>query len=294
MIRAGADRIILGGGNRRNSALKLKELQQASEACSQQGIELIWRLPRIMNEEQSKNIFAALSRISRWAQRPTVMAANLAGIQIIRRLTQFWPWETDHFFHIFNRLAAFNWVLAKGAKKVALSTELSQEQLKAFASPAAENQCFWRYGNDGQRILLDRRRARARTTEGKLGQVCRNKEYYLKDRFSYQFPLETDRECRMHIYNAKKLNLASELLKIADIGLNSIRLELHRATPEQAESTVSILKDFGRTLLRKEAALERRQGAKPGIAQTFGRIISRGLYKGTFFTEECLSRDRSG
>jgi len=283
MIRAGADRIILGGGNRRNSALKLKELQQASEACSQQGIELIWRLPRIMNEEQSKNIFAALSRISRWAQRPTVMAANLAGIQIIREIDSFWPWETDHFFHIFNR-AAFNWVLAKGAKKVALSTELSQEQLKAFASPAAEIIVFGDMEMMVSEFCLIGAVLGQGQQKGKCGQVCRNKEYYLKDRFSYQFPLETDRECRMHIYNAKKLNLASELLKIADIGLNSIRLELHRATPEQAESTVSIFKRLWKNAFTKRgSAGEGGRELNQELRKRLDELYPEGFTKGHFY-----------
>jgi putative protease len=76
----------------------------------------------------------------------------------------------------------------------------------------------------------------------KCGRICQKKDYYLKDRFSYHFPLETDRECRMHIFNAKRLNLITELAKIADRGQRSIRLELPRATLFQVENTVQIFK----------------------------------------------------
>jgi putative protease len=74
--------------------------------------------------------------------------------------------------------------------------------------------------------------------------VCHEREYFLQDRLSYRFPLAMDRECRMHIFNARKLNLITELNKIAEIGLCNIRLELPRATENQARETVKIFKDL--------------------------------------------------
>jgi collagenase-like PrtC family protease len=46
----------------------------------------------------------------------------------------------------------------------------------------------------------------------------------------------------MHIFNAKRLNLITELGKIAEAGIYNIRLELHRVSPAQAQNTVGVFK----------------------------------------------------
>ncbi len=245
VIKAGADRIIIGGEHWRiKPVISLEKLYQAVESCADQGIEAIWRLPRIINDYQSEKILSDLKEIALWPKRPTVMAANLAGIELIKSIDSSWPWETDHFFPVFNQ-AALLWVLEAGGKKAALSTELSQEQLKTFSYPS--NTEIIVFGDMEMMVseycligsLLSKGQGSPRE---KCGRICQKKDYYLKDRFSYHFPLETDRECRMHIFNAKRLNLITELAKIADRGQRSIRLELPRATLFQVENTVQIFK----------------------------------------------------
>jgi putative protease len=247
LLQSGVDRIIAGGEHWRFSPqVTLKDLQQTVAACREKGVEFIWRLPRIMNEEQSQKIFAELRQISLWQERPAIMTANLAGISMIQSLDPQWKWETDHFLYVFNR-AAMLWVLEAGGKRTAISTELSREQLQTLSiAEAAEIIVFGdmemmisEFCLIGAMLGHDRDNPRE-----KCGRVCQGKTYYLKDRFSYQFPLLTDKECRMHIFNSRKLNLIAELNKIAETGLKNIRLELPRASLDQARETAKIFKEL--------------------------------------------------
>lgn len=244
-LKAGADRIILGGEHWRSRPLiTLSQLQEKTKACKARGAELIWRLPRIVNEDQSQRLYKELEQIAEWPQRPTVMTGNLAGIEIIKALDPSWDWETDHFFPVFNQ-ASFKWVREAGGKSVCLSTELSYEQLQKLAF--GQNTEMLVFG-DMEMMVSEYCAIGSTLCQGEgnpreqCGRACHHKQYYLKDRMAYHFPLDTDRECRMHIFNAKRLNLLTELAKIADMGTKNIRLELHRSSPAQVESTVKIFK----------------------------------------------------
>lgn len=253
LVKSGADRIIIGGEHWRfRPPLTLKDLQEAVQFCQKQGTPLLWRLPRIMNEEQSKKVFTQLSQVCTWSPRPAIMTANLAGIQMIKSLDPQWEWETDYYLNVFNQ-GTLHWVRTAGAQRAALSTELSKEQLpKLSASNAVELLVF----GDMEMMVsefclvgasLGQGREKVQSSDHarkKCCGVCHEREYFLQDRLSYRFPLAMDRECRMHIFNARKLNLITELNKIAEIGLCNIRLELPRATENQARETVKIFKDL--------------------------------------------------
>ncbi|NLP43642.1 MAG: U32 family peptidase, partial [Peptococcaceae bacterium] len=246
VIKAGADRILLGGEHwRSRPVITLKDLQEAIRICQAQNVEIVWRLPRIFNEPQSRKTYSELQTISSWQERPQVMVANLAGIEMLKRIDPNWAWETDHHLYIFNQ-AALHWLWEQGASKVALATELSLEQLQLLAAPNSELLVF----GDMEMMVSEyciigsTLTACSGNPRNKCDAKCQSRDFYLKDRMNYNFPLDTDRECRMHIFNAKRLNLLPELPRIANIGIRDIRLDLHRATLAQAETTVSIFKDI--------------------------------------------------
>lgn len=245
MIDAGADRIILGGEHwRSRPIIGLSELHKEVNLCHDEGVQLVWRLPRVTNENQTHRIFVELKEVAGWEIRPDIMVANLAEIELLKAVDETWRWETDYFFPVFNQ-AALKWVLESGGHRAALSTELSNEQLKLLSHPT-EMMVF----GDMEMMVSEYCAIGSNLVEcpgnprEKCGRACHKQDYYLKDRLNYLFPLDTDRECRMHIFNARRLNLITELSKITDLGIKNIRLELHRATLSQAEGTVSIFKEL--------------------------------------------------
>ncbi|KUO59240.1 MAG: hypothetical protein APF84_09925 [Gracilibacter sp. BRH_c7a] len=250
LIRAGADRIILGGESwRSKSPITLEKLEAGHKACRSKGVEFIWRLPRITNEDQSARLKEELTEISSWQFRPTIMVANLAGIEIIQRIDPSWNWETDHFLHVYNK-AALSWILGMGAERANLSSELNHDQLRNLILPSQTEILV--FGDMEMMVseycpleaTLSSEGNSVKNCKEKCGTPCHKDEYFLQDRLSYRFPIETDRACRMHIFNAKRLNLLTELATITEMGIKNIRLELLRVTPLQAEITTRTFKGF--------------------------------------------------
>jgi len=244
-------------------------------------VELVWRLPRIFNERQSRKIYSELQTMSTWQERPLIMTANLAGIEMLKRIDPGWAWETDHYFYIFNQ-AALHWALKQGASRVALSTELSLEQLQQLAAADTELLVF----GDMEMMVSEYCVIGATLTEcsgnprSKCGAKCQKGNFYLKDRMNYNFPVATDRECRMHIFNAKRLNLLAELSRIANIGIRNIRLDLPRATLAQAETTVSIFQDiWAQVAAGKNISGEKMEQATACLE----KLYPEGFTKGHFF-----------
>ena len=253
LIRAGADRIILGGESwKAHNPITLSKLQASLKLCRDKGVELLWRLPRVINESQSYKLKEELTEISSWQSRPAVITGNLTGIEIIKAIDPSWAWETDHFLHIYNN-ATLSWVLGAGARRVSLSTELNNEQLYNF-TPLSKTEIL-AFG-DMEMMASEYCPMEATLSDDggipencreRCGNPCLKDEYYLQDRLSYRFPVEMDRECRMHIFNARRLNLLTEVATIAEMGISNIRLELLRSTPIQAEMTTRIFKGLWNT-----------------------------------------------
>ncbi|MCM1566925.1 MAG: DUF3656 domain-containing protein [Dehalobacter sp.] len=243
LLKSGADRIILGGEHwRSRPPLTLAELQKALDTCQSRGRTLLWRLPRILNQTQCEQVLKDLTKVAGWSARPVIMAGNLAEIEMVKTVDPEWTWETDYFMHCFNE-AALEWVRRAGGRQAALSMELSQEQLAVLGkSEGIELLVF----GDMEMMVSEFCLPGAVMGEGKdgarnkCGKACQNKDLYLKDRMAYHFPLAADQECRMHVFNAKTLNLVTELSKIADMGIRNIRLELLRASLPQAERAVAV------------------------------------------------------
>lgn len=284
LIRAGADRIILGGESWRSQApITLNKLQSSLTACREKGVELIWRLPRITNEDQALKLEEELIKISSWQFRPTIMAANLAGIEMIQEIDSSWAWETDHFLHVYNK-AALSWVLGAGAVRASLSSELNNVQLHHLILPSQTEILV--FGDMEMMVseycpieaTLSSDGKPAENCKKQCGTPCHKDEYFLQDRLSYRFPIETDRTCRMHIFNAKRLNLLTELATMTEMGIKNIRLELIRVTPHQAEITTRIFNDLWN---EKQSAINREK-VLDGMRE-LENVYPEGFTKGHFY-----------
>ena len=249
LIGAGANRIILGGESwRSSSVITVSKIQESVRLCRDTGVELIWRTPRITNQSQILQLKEKLIEISSWQFRPTIMTGNLAAIEIIQQLDPTWSWEADHYLHVFNK-AALSWILGAGAQRLTLSSELHNEQIRNLTLPAQTE--ILAFGDMEMMVseyctleacLSADQEEKQQTYREKCSNPCQTGQYFLQDRLLYKFPVETDRECRMHIFNAKRLNLLTELATISELGIKNIRLELLRVTPIQAENTTRIFK----------------------------------------------------
>lgn len=239
-LRAGAKRIAFGGERwRSRKGFSFQDIEKALKLCLNQGAEGIWRLPRILNESQSKWWFETLKKAQGWPHPPTIMVSNLGEIEILQALDPNWPFEVDYTLNVFNE-AALAYFLELGAQGITLSTELERRQIEVLARwPKTEVLVF-----GDLEMMVSEYCPIGATLGGKKGEYCSapcvKGSHYLKDRLKYQFPIETDLECRMHLFNARLLNLYQDLGTIGKMGVNRIRLQLNRATPMQVENTFKI------------------------------------------------------
>lgn len=289
-VKAGADDILIGGEHWRSKPkLDLPELRKAVNLCQERGRKAIWRLPRILNEEQAYQLKKDMDCVAAMKDRPAVMAANLAGLRLAREIDSDWEVHTDYFIHVFNK-KAYNYLVNKGVSSVTLSTELSGKQIVEMAE--AGNTQIIAFGDmemmvsefclTGAVLSNDEQGSNEKCGEQRrCNMPCTNGKTFLKDRLNYLFPMETDRECRMHIFNARKLNLLTELDKVAEMNIKNIRLELINANERQTQKCVEIFREAWAFGVRKKTDEKALANAMSELDQLFGEGFTKGhFYRG--------------
>lgn len=242
-LQGGAERIILDGEHwRSKKGFSPRELAEGLAVCANRKKAAVWRLPRILNEGQSEALFAQLQKLSGAEGRPAVMVSNLGELAMLQALDKEWPFEVDYTLNVFNQ-ESLEYFLSLGAQKVTLSPELNHEQLEQLAGwPRTEVLVF-----GDLEMMVSEYCPMGATLGEKKGRYCTRpctgQPYFLRDRLNYAFPIETDLECRMHLYNVKNLNLYQETDQLAAMGIESLRLQMIRAVPEQIVRTVAVFSE---------------------------------------------------
>ncbi|HBP64707.1 MAG TPA: hypothetical protein DD730_10615 [Desulfosporosinus sp.] len=278
-IKAGAKRVLIGGEHwRSRRGFSLEEIRTSFESCKKQGIDCVWRLPRILNEGQSASLLSDLEKATLWSVKPKLMIANLGELEMVRAIAEDWPFEVDYSLNVFNE-ASLAHFLRLGAKGVTLSPELHHEQLALLARwQGVELLAF----GDLEMMVSEYCPVGATLGEKKGQQcagTCVQEPHYLRDRMSYNFPLETDQECRMHLFNVKVLNLYEELAQIRRMGFSTVRLQLTRQTPEQVASIVRVFVEAWDKLYEgKKSAWTSEEGMADLVS-----LFPDGFTKGHFF-----------
>lgn len=277
-VSGGAQRILLGGEHwRSRKGFTLEDLKKGLEFCQNKGVEAVWRLPRILNQEQSTLVLRQLAKAAKWKNRPVVMVGNIGELEMLFFLDPNWPFEIDYSLNVFNE-ATYAYFARKGVKRITLSPELHHEQVRALAKwPLTEMLVF-----GDLEMMVSEYCPIGATLGGKKGEFCskpcHNEPYFLKDRLNYDFPIETDMECRMHLFNSKRLNLIAELPQIAKFGVSSVRLQLTRTAPQQVREVVSLFKqawDTGHARKKDKSAEE--------DMDALAKLFPEGFTKGHFF-----------
>jgi len=278
-LKAGANRVLIGGEHwRSRRGFSLEGIRRGFEICRKQGIDCAWRLPRILNQAQSTSLLSDLKIAAGWEKKPKLMIANLGELEIMRSVDANWPFEVDYSLNVFNE-ASLAYFLRMGAKKVTLSPELHHEQLAHLAKwPEVELLAF----GDLEMMVSEYCPVGA-TLGGKKGEhctgTCVSEPHYLRDRMRYDFPVETDQECRMHLFNVKILNLYEELAQIRRMGVSTVRLQLTRQNPQQVRQIIRLFVEAWDTLNEGKKVS---WTSEEGMAELIS-LFPEGFTKGHFF-----------
>lgn len=145
---------------------------------------------------------------------------------------------TDLYMNVANKYTISS-LMKYGVESITLSSELNRNQIKTLIDdmvneygviPPLEMVVYGRY----QTMILNhcfisKELGMQRKHCGK----CLNKKFALLDRMNYVFPVQTDENCTLTIYNSKKLNLIDYVDEIITMGISSIRLDFSFETPEE-------------------------------------------------------------
>ncbi|MGC7873823.1 DUF3656 domain-containing U32 family peptidase [Desulfosporosinus sp. SYSU MS00001] len=278
-LKSGAKRVLIGGEHwRSRKNFKLDEIRSGFETCRKHGVDCAWRLPRVLNEIQSTRLLEDLKKAALWPEKPKLMVSNLGELEILRSLDPNWPFETDYSLNIFNE-ASLAHFLHLGAQRVTLSPELHHEQLAHLAKWGGIE--YFVFGD--LEMMVSEYCPVGSILGGKQGSRCSGEcvkePHYLRDRLEYDFPLETDQECRMHLYNVKVLNLYEELPQLKRMGVSNIRLQLTRQSPEQVGLIVKVFLEAWDTLQLGNRSL---WTPDEGMAKLTS-MFPQGFTKGHFF-----------
>ena len=278
-IEAGANRVLIGGEHwRSRRGFSLEEIRSSFEICRKQGVDCTWRLPRILNQTQSAKLLLDLKQAAGWGKKPKLMISNLGELEIMRSIDKNWPFEVDYSLNVFNE-ASLAYFLRRGAKKVTLSPELHHEQLAHLAKWSGVE--LLAFGD--LEMMVSEYCPIGSTLGGKKGEhctgTCVQEPHFLRDRLRYDFPVETDQECRMHLFNVKILNLYEELVQIRRLGVSTVRLQLTRQTPGQVRQIVRLFVEAWDTLHEGKKAS---WTSDEGMAE-LAFLFPEGFTKGHFF-----------
>jgi putative protease len=236
-VKAGAGEVHLGGEQFRSKPLlSLDDIHAGSETCRNSGVRFILSSPRIMRQEELEDFCRLLERSSdSWLDG--LLTGNLGLIRKAGEITGV-PVFADFPLHVFNPAAA---LLLKdaGVKRLTLSPELTLEQVRRLVPllpiPAeavvhgALPLMVSEYCAPGSILGSG-----DKTCDG----ACHSRACGLKDRKGVIFPVETDRHCRMHIFNSRDLCVIEDLAAISNAGVSVLRIEAGRQGPDYVRDVV--------------------------------------------------------
>ncbi|MDK2821342.1 MAG: family peptidase [Clostridia bacterium] len=229
-LAAGAERIYLTGEVwRGNVPLKTEDYFELANEVTKKGAEFIPALPRLWHEKEAKQVTAQLERIME-AGISTVLVANLGGLKLLKdKGIKGWG---DYSLNIFNS-STVEALMVEGLQGVTLSPEMKLEQIQDLKAELPLEVIV----HGALPLMISAHCVLgARLGGKKLGQVCNGPclkgKYSLKDRLNLVFPVNTDRNCRFYLYNAKELTMIDHLGKIKVPGLNWVRLEIREKSPK--------------------------------------------------------------
>lgn len=233
-LQAGAQRVYLGleGLNRRHTPPP-REVIDLVHFAGDMGRELVPALPRIQKPGELER-WEGLAR-----GQITLMAGNLGSVQwCLQKGVKF---LADYSLNIFNP-QSLAFILGLGAAGACLSPELDINRLQDFE--LGDNIEMLVHGDI--QLMLSECCIFKQMLEGEKGgcrTFCQNDDICLEDERGYRFPVASDADCRLYIFNSRTLSLIENLERVVEMGIGWLRIEARRSSPEEVQRTTSVYRD---------------------------------------------------
>ena len=210
----------------------------ARKVCREARVSFIPVTPRIMHDLELERYKEELKSILELGP-DGIMAAGYGLLPVLREMTNL-SLAADFSFNVFNRQSAI-FLKEQGLFRVTLSPELTGEQVRELAAGVPLETELIVHGF--MPLMVSRYCAvgslvGGRCEDKKCTVPCRSGSYGLLDRKGVVFPVETDSNCLMHVFNSRELCLLDTLPYLAGAGLASIRIEARRDDVNYVAKTV--------------------------------------------------------
>lgn len=225
---------------RKKEGIKPSQYEQVVEECHKKGAEAVLIIPRVFHEYDLEKIKELCCR-GKEAKVGGFLVQNPGGLELARELG-LKGLVGDYTLNIFNDIS-LHFLSQNGIERAVLSPELNLEQIaKMRFSNNQPVECIIH----GALPLMITEHCTIGNILGKehiekgCPMPCLKGQYGLKDRMNMIFPIETDENCRMHVYNSKTLSLADKLPDLINQGIEYLRIEGRKEDSHWIEKVVGI------------------------------------------------------
>jgi putative protease len=273
-VNAGVDLIYVGGDELTGFEWTEKALTDAIAEAHSAGTSLVIGMPRINREGQHQQWNAYLQMI---LQLPAdgIILSDLGTLQLVLQTSEY-PVFLNYPLNFFNSYA-LTFLDNSRIKQFTLSPELTLEQIREIRRhrPDIGMECLIQGPLE---LMVSEYCPLGSIAPGGQCRLCRQNEYFLRDRLQFDFPIFCDQYCRLHLLNAKDLCLYGDLEKLTAIPDLVLRLEL-KTIP--AEKTALFIKEYRKALQIIEGG--QRPANEESVIERFKFLSGRGITKGHYF-----------
>ena len=145
---------------------------------------------------------------------------------------------TDLYMNVANKHTLLS-LCKYNVEAITLSSELNRHQIKELLEDFENDYGFVPpvemvvYGHYQTMIMKHCFISKELGYDKKFCGACKNKKLALLDRMHYTFPITTDNDCNVTIYNSKAVHLIEYLDDILSMGIKNIRLDFSVENPQE-------------------------------------------------------------
>lgn len=242
-INNGADVIMFGGESFTHKVITPDEYRQAVAIVRGHGKKIILNTPRIEKQWQMDGVKTELNLFQE-LQPDGVSISNLGVLYLAKQLIDV-PLHGDYPLNIYNDMA-LQFFAEQGLTSVTLSPELNSSQITEMNHDGKVSLECLAHGYltlmVSEYCMIGSYLGGLHT--GKCNQACLRGQYRLNDRKNEHFPVVTDQYCRMHILNGKELSMLPHVPKFRTMGIDRIRIEGKKGTPEYLGKMTKLYKEL--------------------------------------------------
>lgn len=264
---------------RSKQGIKPGQFKQVVEECHKKGADAIQVIPRLFHESELEKIKDLCVRGQEAGVRGFLIQ-NPGGLQLAKELG-LRGLVGDYTLNIFNDVT-IHFLSQYGLERVVLSPELTLDQISKMGFfKELPGECIVH----GTLPLMITEHCTIGNLLGKehikrgCPMPCIKGTFGLKDRMNMVFPLETDENCRMYVYNSKTHNLADRLPALIKKGIEFLRIEGRKEDPVWIEKVVGI---YAREI-KKIAELGDRYLPDEEIKESLAKFSPAGFTTGHYY-----------